>query len=373
MNGIQLSPEEEAEARRMQEIALKAELKSKLLSAESNKTVTTATSTSSSPSPALFLSKKEREALALERLAKKREEQEEKAREAAKNHHRFVTGEAMEERRREERERERREREERDRREIDENKKAKEHDHEIKAIRDHYMGGQERKRKILNPTEKFKKLFQADWDADEDTTMNDVNPLYTDRVRINALFGRGYIAGLDPTEQRKKSNFLLNLSEKRLAETRRLEEEEGKLSKEELAERARMRDRAVQLLRAQQSKDLELLDSMEAEKMGTHWSSKSLEEMTERDWRIFREDFDIRIKGGRATLPLRRWDEGNFPEVIMKAIQEAGYKDPSPIQRQAIPIGQARKDIIGIAETGSGKTAAFLYSSSINNSFLLYN
>lgn len=37
-----------------------------------------------------------------------------------------------------------------------------------------------------------------------------------------------------------------------------------------------------------------------------------------------------------------------------------GYEKPSPIQRQAIPIGQAKRDIIGIAETGSGKTAAFV-------------
>ena len=44
---------------------------------------------------------------------------------------------------------------------------------------------------------------------------------------------------------------------------------------------------------------------------------------------------------------------------IFKAIQEAGYTEPTPIQAAAIPQVLAGHDLIGIAQTGTGKTAAF--------------
>ena len=91
-----------------------------------------------------------------------------------------------------------------------------------------------------------------------------------------------------------------------------------------------------------------------------HWSTKSLPEMTERDWRIFREDFEISTKGGAVPRPLRSWSEAPLPDTILKVIDDIGYREPTPVQRQAIPIGLLNRDIIGIAKTGSGKTAAFL-------------
>ncbi len=45
---------------------------------------------------------------------------------------------------------------------------------------------------------------------------------------------------------------------------------------------------------------------------------------------------------------------------IFKAIQEAGYTEPTPIQTAAIPEVLAGRDVIGIAQTGTGKTAAFV-------------
>ena len=44
---------------------------------------------------------------------------------------------------------------------------------------------------------------------------------------------------------------------------------------------------------------------------------------------------------------------------ILLAVQEAGYTEPTPIQTAAIPPILAGNDLIGIAQTGTGKTAAF--------------
>jgi ATP-dependent RNA helicase DDX23/PRP28 len=96
--------------------------------------------------------------------------------------------------------------------------------------------------------------------------------------------------------------------------------------------------------------------------------------MTGRDWRILKSDFEIAaegmilvyfsfaysVQGGGIPNPLRSWDEAKVSISILKVIEKIGYKEPTPIQRQAIPIAMGNRDLIGIAETGSGKTAAFL-------------
>lgn len=95
--------------------------------------------------------------------------------------------------------------------------------------------------------------------------------------------------------------------------------------------------------------------------------TKPLSQMTARDWRILRENFEITVRGGKAPPPMRSFRENPSPGVIpdlhpslLEALENVmKFKDPSPIQRQAIPIGLQRRDLIGIAETGSGKTIAF--------------
>lgn len=54
-----------------------------------------------------------------------------------------------------------------------------------------------------------------------------------------------------------------------------------------------------------------------------------------------------------------KFQDLKIEESILKAVREMGYEEPTPIQEQAIPTVLAGKDLLGCAQTGTGKTAAF--------------
>ena len=57
---------------------------------------------------------------------------------------------------------------------------------------------------------------------------------------------------------------------------------------------------------------------------------------------------------------IERFDQLKLNKQILNAISEAWYLEPSPIQKKAIPLVLAGHDVLGIAQTGTGKTAAFV-------------
>ena len=67
---------------------------------------------------------------------------------------------------------------------------------------------------------------------------------------------------------------------------------------------------------------------------------------------------NVQLKSDHAGKSLNFTDLGLNPELL-HAIRNAGYVDPTPIQAQAIPIVLKGKDLLGCAQTGTGKTAAF--------------
>jgi superfamily II DNA/RNA helicase len=56
---------------------------------------------------------------------------------------------------------------------------------------------------------------------------------------------------------------------------------------------------------------------------------------------------------------MTKFSELNLNPKVLKAIEEAGYETPTPIQEGAIPPALAGRDVLGIAQTGTGKTASF--------------
>ena len=63
-----------------------------------------------------------------------------------------------------------------------------------------------------------------------------------------------------------------------------------------------------------------------------------------------------------TTQPAQRrssFEDFDLGDDILRAISEAGFRDPRPIQTAAIPDALEGRDVLGLAQTGTGKTAAF--------------
>ena len=54
-----------------------------------------------------------------------------------------------------------------------------------------------------------------------------------------------------------------------------------------------------------------------------------------------------------------KFAEMGLSEALLKAVEHEGYTTPTPIQEQAIGPVLAGRDVLGVAQTGTGKTAAF--------------
>lgn len=74
----------------------------------------------------------------------------------------------------------------------------------------------------------------------------------------------------------------------------------------------------------------------------------------------YRQANEITVKGREVHKPILHFEEGNFPDYIMKAIHAQNYTTPTCIQAQGWPIALSGKDFVGIAQTGSGKTLGYI-------------
>jgi ATP-dependent RNA helicase DDX5/DBP2 len=74
----------------------------------------------------------------------------------------------------------------------------------------------------------------------------------------------------------------------------------------------------------------------------------------------YRKQHEVTALGDNVPAPFMTFEAVGFPPDMLRELQSAGFKTPTPIQAQSWPIAMQNRDIVAIAKTGSGKTLGYL-------------
>lgn len=82
--------------------------------------------------------------------------------------------------------------------------------------------------------------------------------------------------------------------------------------------------------------------------------------MDQQEVDAWRNKYEITVRGDNIPKPVRTFEEASVPEFMLQEIIKAGFTEPTAIQSQGWPMALSGRDMVGIAQTGSGKTLSFL-------------
>lgn len=82
--------------------------------------------------------------------------------------------------------------------------------------------------------------------------------------------------------------------------------------------------------------------------------------LTERQVDDLQARLNITIRGDGIARPILEFNHCGVNEQILSNLKRCGYINPTPVQMQVIPVAMTGRDLLACAQTGSGKTAAFL-------------
>ena len=85
----------------------------------------------------------------------------------------------------------------------------------------------------------------------------------------------------------------------------------------------------------------------------------AVEARSQRDVDAFRKLKEIAVQGNNVPRPVETFDEAGFPKYVMDEVKAQGFAAPTAIQSQGWPMALSGRDVVGIAETGSGKTLTY--------------
>ncbi|KAF5857723.1 ATP-dependent RNA helicase dbp2 [Aspergillus alliaceus] len=82
-------------------------------------------------------------------------------------------------------------------------------------------------------------------------------------------------------------------------------------------------------------------------------------ERSQRDVDDFRKKHEMAVQGKNVPRPVETFDEAGFPQYVLSEVKAQGFERPTAIQSQGWPMALSGRDVVGIAETGSGKTLTY--------------
>ncbi|XP_042360263.1 probable ATP-dependent RNA helicase DDX17 [Plectropomus leopardus] len=69
---------------------------------------------------------------------------------------------------------------------------------------------------------------------------------------------------------------------------------------------------------------------------------------------------EITVRGSGCPKPITSFNQAQFPQYVMDVLMQQNFKEPTAIQAQGFPLALSGRDLVGIAQTGSGKTLSYL-------------
>ncbi|XP_040917881.1 probable ATP-dependent RNA helicase DDX17 [Toxotes jaculatrix] len=103
--------------------------------------------------------------------------------------------------------------------------------------------------------------------------------------------------------------------------------------------------------------DLDELPKFEKNFYNEH---SEVQRMSQYDVDEYRRKKEITVRGSGCPKPVTSFHQAQFPQYVMDVLMQQNFKEPTAIQAQGFPLALSGRDMVGIAQTGSGKTLSYL-------------
>ncbi|XP_076021154.1 putative ATP-dependent RNA helicase DDX17 [Genypterus blacodes] len=103
--------------------------------------------------------------------------------------------------------------------------------------------------------------------------------------------------------------------------------------------------------------DLDELPKFEKNFYNEH---QEVQRMSQVDLEEYRRKKEITVRGSGCPKPIIHFHQAQFPQYVIDVLMQQKFKEPTAIQAQGFPLALSGRDMVGIAQTGSGKTLSYL-------------